>query len=42
MGQEEKKYNIEAKRILQIRKGNIKYSQWLKDFHNDANLPNNT
>lgn len=33
MGQEEKKYNITAKRILQIRKGNIKYSQWLKDFH---------
>ena len=33
MGQEEKEYAIEARRILQIRKGNIKYSQWLKELH---------
>lgn len=33
MGQEESKYTIKAERILKIRKGNIKYSQWLKEFH---------
>lgn len=33
MGQEDKQYAIEARRILQIRKGNVKYSQWLEELH---------
>jgi tryptophan halogenase len=33
MGQEDKEYKIKAERILKIRKDNVKYSQWLKDFH---------
>jgi Tryptophan halogenase len=37
MGQEDKEYKIKAERIIKIRKGNIKYSQWLRDFH-AANL----
>ena len=35
MGQEEKKYSIKAERILKIRKGNIKYSEWLTNLHNE-------
>jgi flavin-dependent dehydrogenase len=33
MGQEEKKYKIKAERIIKIRKNNVKYSEWLKEFH---------
>jgi tryptophan halogenase len=36
MDQEPRNYKITAERILKIRKGNVKYSQWLKDFHNNA------